>query len=43
MNDNFLTFRVNKSIASEHKGNLQMDGGKTFTYVYFMHPHMVPV
>ena len=43
MNDNFFTFEVNKRIASEHEGNLQMDGGKTVTYKYVMQPHMVPV
>ena len=42
-NDNFFTFGVNKRIASEHKGNLEMDGGKTVTYKYVMQPHMVPV
>ena len=31
MNDNFFTFGVNKGIASEHEGNLQVDGGKMLT------------
>ena len=43
MNDNFFTFGVNKRIASEHEGNLQMDGGKTVTYEYVMQPHIFPV
>ena len=43
MNDNFFTFGVNKRIASEHEGNLHMDGGKTVTHEYVMQPHMVPV
>ena len=30
-------------MASEHEGNLQMDGGKTVAYEYVMQPHMVPV
>ena len=43
MNDNFFTFGVNKRIASEHEGNLKMDGGKRVTYECVMQPHMVPV
>ena len=43
MNDNFFTFGVNKRIASEHEGNLQMNGGKTVMYEYVTQPHMVPV
>ena len=43
MYDNFFTFGMNKRIASDHEGNLQMDGGKTVTYKYVMQPHMVPV
>ena len=43
VDDNFLTFRMNKRIASGHEGNLQMDGGKTVTYKYIMQLHMVPI
>ena len=43
MNDNFFTFGVNKRIASEHEGNLQMVGGKTVICEYVMQPHMVLV
>ena len=43
LNNNFFTFGVSKRLASEHEGNLQMDGGKTVTYEYFMQPQIVPV
>ena len=43
MNDNFFTFGVNKRIASEYEGSLQMDGGETLTYGYVMQPYMIPV
>ena len=43
MNDNFFTFWVDKRIASEYEGNLQMNGGETLTYEYVMQAYMIPV
>ena len=43
MNDNLFTFWVNKRIAPEPEGNLQMDGGKTVTYKYVIQLDVVPV